>query len=67
MRTAAYALGLQRIAEAIESQAGHQERRMQPGAESEKVVERALQLGLNVIFGGPCALVVLGYHDKIPD
>ena len=36
---------------------------MQPGAESERAVERAEQLGMSVISGGPCALVALGYHD----
>lgn len=36
---------------------------MQPGAESEKAVARARELGMNVIAGGPCLLVVLGYAE----
>ena len=36
---------------------------MQPGAESESAIERSRELGMNVIAGGPCALVVLGYHE----
>jgi len=36
---------------------------MQPGAESEAAIERAEQLGLSVIAGGPCILVVLGYRE----
>lgn len=36
---------------------------MQPGAESERAVERARELGMNVIAGGPCLLVALGYDD----
>ena len=39
---------------------------MQPGAESEKAVERAEQLGMNVIAGGPCALVTLRYREDGP-
>ncbi len=39
---------------------------MQPGAESEKAVKRAEQLGMNVIAGGPCALVTLRYHEDEP-
>lgn len=31
---------------------------MQPGAESTRAVDRARELGLNVIAGGPCLLVV---------
>lgn len=37
---------------------------MQPGAESQKAVETAEAAGLNVIYGGPCLLVVLGYHGE---
>jgi uncharacterized protein len=33
---------------------------LQPGAESDWAVERATQLGMNVISGGPCVLVELG-------
>lgn len=36
---------------------------MQPGAESAAAVEKAEQSGLNVIYGGPCILVTLGYHE----
>jgi predicted CoA-binding protein len=36
---------------------------MQPGAESRRAVARAKELGLNVIAGGPCLLVVLGFRD----
>ncbi len=39
---------------------------MQPGAESEKAVKRAEQLGMNVIAGGPCALVTLRYREDEP-
>ena len=36
---------------------------MQPGAESQAAVARAIELGINIVAGGPCALVVLGYHE----
>lgn len=36
---------------------------MQPGAESAKAVARAEALGMNVIAGGACILVVLGYSE----
>lgn len=36
---------------------------MQPGAESRTALELAAQLGLSVIAGGPCLLVVLGYRE----
>ncbi len=36
---------------------------MQPGAESERAVARAKELGLNVITGGPCILVAMGYRE----
>jgi predicted CoA-binding protein len=36
---------------------------MQPGAESERAVERARELGMNVIANGPCLLVSLGYRE----
>ena len=36
---------------------------MQPGAESALAVQRATQLGMNVIAGGPCLLVVLRYKE----
>jgi len=35
---------------------------MQPGAESPRAIERARELGLSVIAGGPCLLVVLGWR-----
>jgi len=37
---------------------------MQPGAESEQAIELARQSGINVIAGGPCLLVVLGFRDE---
>jgi len=36
---------------------------LQPGAESPAAVARAEELGLNVIAGGPCLLVALGYRE----
>jgi predicted CoA-binding protein len=36
---------------------------MQPGAESTAAIERAQELGLSVIAGGACLLVVLGYRE----
>ena len=36
---------------------------MQPGAESATAVARARELGMNVIAGGPCVLVVLGFRE----
>jgi predicted CoA-binding protein len=36
---------------------------MQPGAESPEAVAKAESLGLEVIAGGPCLLVVLGYRE----
>jgi len=35
---------------------------MQPGAESRKAIDRAEELGIEVIAGGPCVLVELGYR-----
>ena len=37
---------------------------MQPGAESPAAISRAEELGLQLIAGGPCILVVLGYREK---
>lgn len=37
---------------------------MQPGAESERALHRAEELGLSVIAGGPCLLVSLGYRER---
>jgi predicted CoA-binding protein len=36
---------------------------MQPGAESDAAIQSARSLGMNVIAGGPCVLVVMGYHE----
>ena len=36
---------------------------MQPGAESDAAVARARELGMNVISGGPCLLVALGFRE----
>lgn len=45
------------------AQAGITRLWMQPGAESPRAIERAKELGLAVIAGGPCLLVVLGYRE----
>ena len=37
---------------------------MQPGAESPRALRRADELGLGVIAGGACLLVVLGYSER---
>ena len=37
---------------------------LQPGAESSLAVELAENAGMNVIAGGPCLLVVLGYTES---
>jgi predicted CoA-binding protein len=36
---------------------------MQPGADSPAAVARAKELGMNVISGGPCLLVALGFRE----
>jgi Predicted CoA-binding protein len=36
---------------------------MQPGAESRNAIQKAKSAGINVIAGGPCLLVVLGYRE----
>lgn len=36
---------------------------MQPGAESDAAIDRATELGMEVIAGGPCFLVVAGYRE----
>jgi predicted CoA-binding protein len=36
---------------------------MQPGADSPEAVRKAQALGMDVIWGGPCLLVVAGYHE----
>ena len=38
---------------------------MQPGAESPAAIERADALGLNLIAGDACFLVVKGYHESM--
>ncbi len=56
-----------KVAESIVEQAaaiGAKRIWFQPGAESEQAVARANLLGINVISGGPCLLVVLGYHEQ---
>lgn len=37
---------------------------MQPGAESPEAIALARAAGLEVIAGGPCLLVVLGYRER---
>jgi predicted CoA-binding protein len=37
---------------------------MQPGAESDEAIRTAESLGLSVIAGGPCVLVVMGYRER---
>jgi len=37
---------------------------MQPGAESDRAIERAEELGISVIAGGPCVLVALGFRER---
>ncbi|MBK9796605.1 MAG: CoA-binding protein [Holophagaceae bacterium] len=36
---------------------------MQPGAESDEAIRSAEALGMAVIAGGPCLLVVMGYRE----
>jgi predicted CoA-binding protein len=36
---------------------------MQPGAESAAAVKRAREAGIDVISGGPCLLVALGFQE----
>jgi len=37
---------------------------MQPGAENQRSVDRAREANVNVIAGGPCLLVVMGYREE---
>ena len=37
---------------------------LQPGAESPAAIERAAELGMNMIADGSCLLVVLGYRES---
>ena len=55
-----------KVTEAVVEEAGRLGIRhvwMQPGAESDAAIARATELGMNVIAGGPCLLVVLGFRD----
>ena len=55
-----------KVTEAVVEQAGELGIKniwMQPGSESPAAVARAEELGMNVIAGGPCLLVVLGYRE----
>lgn len=38
---------------------------MQPGAESSTAIKKARENNINVIAGGPCILVELGFNDAI--
>lgn len=37
---------------------------MQPGAESGRAIDRARQLGMNVVAGGPCVLTALAHRES---
>ena len=37
---------------------------LQPGAESQTAITHAERAGVNLLSGGPCVLVALGYHEK---
>ena len=50
------------VSEAIE--AGVKHIWMQPGAESPIAIQKAEDHGLNIIAGGPCILVTLGYTEN---
>lgn len=55
------------VAESIVEQAaelGIKHLWFQPGAESDAAIDRAHELGMNVIYGGPCLLVVIGYSEQ---
>jgi len=49
------------VAEAIEI--GIRHAWMQPGAESSHAIDLAEEAGMELIAGGPCLLVVLGYRE----
>lgn len=36
---------------------------MQPGAESDAAIKKGIEHGINVIAGGPCILVVMGFQE----
>lgn len=50
------------VAEAL--QLGIENIWMQPGAESDAAIRAAEAAGANVIGGGPCLLVLLGFHEE---
>jgi|SRR6187455_2814461 len=55
-----------KVTEAVVEEAGRLGIRhlwIQPGAESDAAIARAKALGMNVIAGGPCLLVALGFRD----
>ena len=55
-----------KVTEAVVDEAGRLGIRhlwMQPGAESDAAIARAKALGMNVIAGGPCLLVALGFRE----
>ena len=55
-----------KVTEAVVEEAGRLGIRhlwMQPGAESPAAIARGQALGINVIAGGPCLLVVLGFRE----
>jgi predicted CoA-binding protein len=55
------------VTEAIVEQAGAlgiKNLWLQPGAESAKALARAESFGMNVMSGGPCILVALGYREQ---
>ncbi len=57
----------QHLSEAIVEQAAAisvQNIWFQPGVESERANARAQELGMNVVAGGPCILVVLRYRER---
>lgn len=37
---------------------------LQPGAENSRCIELGEELGLNLVAGGPCLLVALGYRES---
>jgi predicted CoA-binding protein len=53
----------ERVVEAA-AEAGIRHIWMQPGAESPAAVDRAEELGMNVIADGSCILVALGFRDE---
>jgi predicted CoA-binding protein len=37
---------------------------MQPGAESDRAIERCRELGIDLLAGGPCILVAMHYRER---